>query len=235
VAGTLVTLLYEIRRLLGDRRPGDPVCGDAFLEELTDIAIEELSDEIGQGQLKTVGFQALTVGVATYAVALPSSIPSILHLQSLVLESMLGYPLERVSLENLLAMRVTTNQATGTPLYYCLREDNAQAVYLEIHPAPTAADAVTAYWEPVHKRVQSGGASGTTTALSFAKPALTVLRMRVAGKAVAALTDEMLGKLNPPKSRQFGQDLLAQSVNLAQMEGFRLHAGTLPDLVERTR
>lgn len=234
MAGTLSTLLWEVRRLIGDRRPGDPVCPDTFLEELADAATAELLDEIGQGQIKTTGFQALTAGTPTYTLTLPSSIPSVLHLQALVLESN-GYPLTRVSLDELLAMRLSTTQATGLPLWYAVREDNAQAVYLEVHPAPTAADAVTAYWEPVHRRVQTGGATGTTTALSFSRMALAVLRLRVAGRAVLGMADDARARLSPPKSAQFAADLLSQSQRMAEAEFFRLHAGTLPDRVEMTR
>lgn len=238
--GSLTQTLYEVRRLIGDRRPGDPVCVDTFLEELVDIATEELRDEIGMGLVKTTSFQSLSAGVNAYTVALPSDTVSIGALQELVLEST-GVPLERKPLSFILAMRTNGSDGRGEPRYYAITEaqvaplNDARKVTLDIYPSPVANDALTAYWEPVYERIESGGSPNYTTVIPFSKAGLTALRMRVAGKAILALPPESLARLQPPKTAAFGQDLLNQSSALAVAEFVRLTAGTVPDTIQRTR
>ena len=235
MAGDLTTHVYEVRRLIGDRRKGDPVVTDALIEELTDATIDELMDEIGAGTIKTASFATLVPGTMTYTLTIPSSIPSILHLENLVLDST-GYPLEKRDLDWLLVMRVNNSDAKGTPRYYAIRESNAQVTTLEIYPSPSENDTLTAYWQPIHRRVMlAGSTTTTTTELSFTKPGLTALRIRVAGKVLMALDAASLARLNPPKSAAFGESLVQQSVQLVEAEFFRLHQGEFVDTVQRTR
>lgn len=216
---------------MGDRRKGDPVCPDPYLEELTQAAVDELSDEIGTGTVRTLTFVTLVAGTATYTLSLPSSIPSLLHLREIVNQTT-GYPLEKKPLEFVLAMRVNNSDSRGEPRFWTLREDNAQAQVLELYPSPSEAGALDAYWSPVHRRVVAGS---TYTTLAFSPTGLTALRLRVAGRALLGLTPESLARLSPPKSGAFAADLLAQSAELARAEFARLHLGETMDTVQRTR
>lgn len=231
MAGDLATTLYEVRRLIGDRRKGDPIVPDPLIEELTQTSIDELSDEMGTGQIKTASWKALVAGTMTYTVTLPSSIPGLLHLQQLILQST-GYPLEKRDLDFILAMRVNNSDAKGQPRYWCVREDNAGVLTLEIYPSPAENDAVDAYWEPVHRRVRAGT---NYTTIAFSDIGLSALRLRVAGKVILALAPEALAKLSPPKTAQFGASMLEESRGLAQVEFARMHDGALVDFVQRTR
>lgn len=222
--------LRDVRRLIGDRSKGDPVTTDPFLEELTRAAIDELSDEMGTGQIRTLAFVALSAGQATKTVTLPSSLPAMLHLQNLVNASN-GYQLDKRPLDFILDLRVGTNTPRGQPLFYALREDNAQALTIELHPAPVEATDLDAYWEPVHRDVDPVGYA----TFGFSKLGKTALRLRVAGRAILALAPEALAKLNPPKSPAFAKDLLEQSARIASMEFARLHPSDTADYVERTR
>jgi len=231
VASDLATMLFEVRRLIGDRRKGDPICTDPYLEELVTIAVDEMSDEIGTGTIKTTAFVTMVAGTATYTVTLPSSVPSLLHLQEMVNPAS-GYPLDKKPLGWILAQRINNENAVGEPRYFCVREDDAQVLTLELYPAPNVTGPLSAFWEPVHRTVQAGG---SYTTLAFSKRSLTALRMRIAGLALGGLDAESLKRLSPPKDRKYGERLIEQSFALASAEFSRLHQGEMVDYVERNR
>lgn len=232
MATPVTTLLYSVRRMIGDRRKGDPLVPSSFLEEMVTAAVYDLMDEVGTGLIQTASFVTLVSGTGTYAVTIPSSYPAILHLQELV-DASTGYPLEKRPLSWILAMRVNNSDSKGVPRYFATTESHAQALTVEVYPAPQDAGSLTAFWEPVPK---APGVSGTVAAdIEMSTPALVMLRTRVAAMTILALDPSILAKLSPPKSQVYGQMLMEQSKRMAEAEFARLHLGDMVDVVERNR
>lgn len=233
MSGQIDTHMLEVRRLLKDRSPADYVFPTTQLEELTNLAIDELSEEMGMGNLETSAWVSLSVGVDTYAVTLPSlfgqAVPSIQHLHSLTTTN-LNWPMQKLTREEMLDRKSGPSKRQGTPTtHYAIWEGPDQSLELMVDPYPTVADALNAIWQPIHRRVDSFYDS----TLMFSKRGLSALRLRVCAMALATAGQEALKRLDFPSD--LADKWRAESSGIALDEYARLNEGHRVGHIRRMR
>lgn len=230
--------LFDLRRLLKDRRGPDFVFPTTQVEEYTNNAIVELADEMGIGEVYTPGWLAIVAGTDEYTVTLPSGTAGIENLQQLV-EDNLKWPLRPLTKDQMIARKVGSVGSTrrGHPVTgYYLYETDQGVLRIQLDPIPTQDDSLNATWTYQHPKVglvdpTSGGT--VTTTLLFANKGCTALKLRVAAECVKNASDEDLARLK--LNRQAGQEWEAESQSIALDEYWRITRGNRSGNVQRMR
>lgn len=227
------THMLAVRRLLKDRSPADYVFPTTQLEELTNLAIDELAEEMGMGNVETPAWVTLTVGIDTYDVTLPSvggvAVPSIQHLFSLTTTN-LNWPMHKLTREEMLDRKAGPTKRQGTPTtHYAIWEEPDQSLALMVDPYPTVADNLAAIWQPIHRRADSF----FDASLMFSKRGLSALRLRVCAMALATAGQTALQRLDLPSD--LADKWRAESSGIALDEYARLNEGHRVGHIRRMR
>ena len=227
MAGRLDTLLYEVRRLVKDRRPNAYVFPSTFLEEIAREEVPGVVDDTGMGKLET-NLCNVAVDTDLYQLTLPTAylddasaavaVPNLRMLNELVTTT-LNWPLQKYTREQITDLKSGPTKRRGNPLTgFCIYEDANGATWLWVDPIPTVADVLKAVWEPLHPDVNM-----RQVVLMLNVAQLMILRLRVAATALDSATPAMLDKLGV--SPAFAGTLRGRADESAATEYFRLNAG----------
>ena len=231
MAGTLQTQLYEIRRIIKDRRPNAAVFPTSLIEELSRNELQSTVDDLGMGKLETSALVTIAANVDLYKVTLPTvsytnaagnnstvQIPSFKMLNELVANS-LKWPLLKISREEITDRKSGPTQRRGHPLtHFCLYEDTAQQTWLWVDPVPVQSDSLNAVWEPTHPDVTQD-----QCLLMLTQAGLLIHRLRTAAAVLDSATPAMLEKLGIGPG--YAMLLRQQADRAVDPEYFRLNAG----------
>lgn len=221
MSSTVAIELGRIRRLITDRKLSDAVVPGSLLEELFYDGLDEVSREVGAGDIVQTGFA--TVGPTSTTVTVSATYPAMRHLKDLVRETD-GVPLEKTTYELILLARQNGGANFGPPSRFTLVPGVDETVRLEVHPTPQTPVALTGVWEPVPAAV-----SQVTGTVYLSPTGLQALRALVASRALLSLSAAALEKLG--RSQNYIESLATQARNAMTDEWCRMHAGEMQDRV----
>ena len=220
---TLELELVHIRRLLTDRKLSDPVIPGALLEELAYATMDEISREVGAGDIVQSAFATITPNTTTINVS--ATYPAMRHLKHLTRASD-GVPLVKASYELITYNRQYGGGQWGPPRMFALLPAPDETVRLETYPTPETSEVLDAVWEPVPSAVTP--IAGT---IYLEPTGLLALRARVAAKALTSLSQEGLAKLG--RGPEYISMLNTMADKAIGDEWFRMHQGELQDHIGR--
>lgn len=223
MSSTMAVELEHVRRLMGDRKLGSPAVPGSLLEELMGMTMDELSRNIGAGDIVQTGFA--TVGPTSTTVTVSGSYPAMRHLKHLVRESD-GKPLSRCSYSLILHNRQYGGGNYADPYQFALVPGPDETVLLEVYPTPSSSISLTGVWEPVPSAVTPLAGN-----IYLEPSSLVALRARVAARALASLPQDQLAALG--KSQQHIDNLNAMADRAEAEEWHRMNAAGISDHIER--
>lgn len=221
MSSTVAVELDRIRRLITDRKLSEPVVPGSLLEELFYDGLDEVSREVGVGDIVQTGFA--TVGPTSVTIAVSGTYPGMRHLKELV-RATDGVPLQKATHEQILLWRQNGGANFGPPDSFTLVPGVDESVLLEVFPTPSTSVSLNAVWEPMPAAV-----SQVTGTVYLTPTGLLALRNLVAARALQSLSSSAVEKLG--RSENYAGMLEARAKNAMVDEWSRMHAGEMQDRV----
>lgn len=226
MSSTLATVKLNVRKLIGDTRYGiEPVVSDERLQGIIESNLDQVTTELGYGDVWTLAFLAYSAGTQDYTLtssggAEYQSIVTFRRNSDRILLNMRTWQYMLMMEQRQTA--VVTGKVTDVAMY----EDDLQVVHVHLFPNPDAGDSLDALYNLAHPAL-----TDDTSVIQLARSGLRALELYSAADILDGLDPPSLAILHATPA--LGQVFRPRAERMLALEKERRAMERRPDHIER--